>query len=254
MPRRLHGLAVGLSVLPLLLLAWPAAADITVIGHYRLANGDTLTRASYYTNRRMRTTTPNGYEIVYDKPGDRIALIDHARKRYWEGPRPQADSIADAMRKERNQALIQSATPEMKEEWSKVVAALSESVHMQASGRDTMIAGYPCSQWVLTAEPYIRHERWIARSIVVPDFGPEVEKVLLATIMDPVGRALTKVVLQGRVVDGLPLGGRLRFKTPSQEGEFSWVAVAVRGGTLPATTWVVPAGYQLWHPAKATAE
>ncbi|HUK63272.1 MAG TPA: DUF4412 domain-containing protein, partial [Dongiaceae bacterium] len=134
------------------------------------------------------------------------------------------------------------------------VAALSESVHMEASGRDTTIAGYACSQWVLTAEPYIRHERWVARAIVVPDFGPEVEKVLLATIMDPVGRALTRVVLQERVVDGLPLGGRLRFKTLSQEGEFSWEALSVETTKLPATTWVVPAGYQRWRPAKAAAE
>ena len=59
-----------------MLSAWPARADITVFGHYTFANGDTLSRASYYTQKQVRTTLPNGDEIIYDDREQRLGRLD----------------------------------------------------------------------------------------------------------------------------------------------------------------------------------
>ena len=250
MSRRTYAVVAGLVAL-MPLLARTAAADVTVVGRYRFANGDTLTRASYYTNRWMRTTLPNGDEIVYSRDSDRITLIDHAGKRYWEGPRARADSVTRRMRAERARAMAETATPEDQEKRNAIFAALTDSVHQGSTGRSRVICGYPCSEYVLTAGQYLRQDRWIARSLAVPDFSKEVQNVVIATIMDPLGRGLMTLVVQGRVVDGLTLQGRLRYKTLSQEGEMSWEAVQVSSEKIPETAWLPPTDYTRWVPTAA---
>jgi hypothetical protein len=250
MHRRLRLLSAVLAVL-LLSIALPAMADITVIGHYTLATGDTLTRPSYFSARQMRTTLPDGDEVIYDHSARRIALVDHARKLYWEGPLAQADSIATQLRSQRAKALLERATPEQRAKWSEVAASLTDSVRVEATGEARKIAGYPCSEWVLSAEPYLRQERWVARSLAMPDFGPEVEKVVLASMMDPLGRGLMKLVLQARSTDGLTLAGHIRARTVRGDGEMSWEALRVVSGKIEKQAWSVPQGYQRWTPPPA---
>jgi hypothetical protein len=233
------------------------------VGHYRFANGDTLTRASYYTSRWMRTTLPNGNEVVYSRDSDRITLIDHGGRRYWEGPRAKADSVTRRMRAERAKEMAQNATPEEQTRRNAIFAALTDSVHLERTGKSMGICGYPCSEYVLTAGPYLRQERWIARSIAVPDFSDEVQNVVIATITDPLGRGLMTLLVQARSADakdvmnsgaaqpGLALKGSLRYKTLSQEGEMSWEAVKVRTTKIPETAWLPPRDYKRWVPAPA---
>jgi hypothetical protein len=262
MSRRLLGFAAGLAAL-LSLHARVTRADITVVGHYQFANGDTLTRASYYTNRWMRTTLPNGNEVVYSRDSDRITLIDHAGRRYWEGPRAKADSVTRRMRAERAKEMAESATPEDQQKRNAIFAALTDSVRLESTGKTEKICGYPSSEYVLTAGPYLRQERWIARSIAVPDFSDEVQNVVIATITDPLARGLMTLIVQTRSADskdimnqgaaqpGLALRGRIRYKTLSQEGQMSWEAVRVLSTKIPETAWLPPRDYIRWTPPGA---
>jgi hypothetical protein len=247
MRHRHHALAAGLAGL-LLTLALPAAADITVVGRYKMFNGDTLTRSSYYSSKKMRTLLPNGDEIIYDNGSHRIALVDHGRKLFWEGPLSEADSIAARLRSERVKAMTDTMSADTRATWNTVYTELTENVKIEATGRSRKIAGYPCSAWVLTAGSYLRQERWLARSLSLPDFSPEVEKVVQASILDPLGRGLMKLVLQARSADGLALSGRMTVKTFDYQGEMSWEAVKVSSGKIPDEVWVVPEGYQRWEP------
>ena len=251
MRRGFHSISAALTGL-LLFVALPAAADITVLGRYQLANGDTLTRTSYYSRKRIRTTLPNGDEIVYDDKKKRVALVDHANKRYWEGPLSRADSIATRIRSERARAFMANATPEMKARTNEIFSSLTDSVRTEMTEDTRKICSYPCTKWVTTAGSYLQQERWVARSLAMPDFGPELEKVVLATVMDPLGRGLMKLVLQSRATDGMTLAARMKFTTFSQDGEMSWEAVNVASGSIPKNAWSMPSGYKHWKPA-ATA-
>jgi hypothetical protein len=230
-------------------LTAPAAADVTVTGRYTLANGDTLTRTSYYTSKRVRTTLPNGDEVIYDDAAKRIALIDHSGKRYWEGPKSEADSVAGRIRAERMRAASEALTPESREAINRLYNAVTDSVQVVKTGRSRKIAGYTCSQWVLTAGHLLTQERWVARALDVPDFSSELEKVVLATVADPVGSGLMKLVLQSRSMDGLGLAGDIQFHTMRQQGTMSWEAVKVGYDKVPPEAWQMPEGYQLWQPA-----
>jgi hypothetical protein len=252
MSRRFHGWAAGLGGL-ILLSALPAmAADVTVIGHYTFANGDTLTRPSYYTSSRLRTTLPNGDEIIYNHGNERIALVNHAGKRYWEGPRAEADTIASRIRAERHKAIADTVDAS-REMWTRIYSALGDSVRFDETGKERKVAGYTCKEWRLTAGSYLRQTRWVARDLDVPDFSREIGRVVLATMLDPVARGLMTVILQSRYIDGLTLASETKFKTLDEEGTISWEALEVRTGKIPKEVWEVPKDYQRWEPPAAGA-
>jgi hypothetical protein len=249
--RRLSaGFAAGAAgLLLLLLLALPAAADITLVTHYRFANGDTLTRLSYYTSQRVRTTLPTGDEVIYNHKTDELVYVDHAKQRYWRGRRTLADSLLRPLRAERAQEVGDSLRTGTTDRWRDIFDALTDSVRLEKTNQSRKIAGYPTSEWVLTAGSYLRQERWIARSLDVPNYGPELQNVVISSVMDPLGRGLMRLVVQGREIEGLPLAGRIEFTTLSQQGVVMWETLRVISTKVSDEVWAPPAGYQRWEPA-----
>ena len=233
---------IGLLVSCSLCFALPALADVTVLARYTLVNGDTLTRASYYSAHRVRMTAPDGKEFMYDSKADRITVINHRDKIYWTGPLAQADSIADRMLKESRKEVAQIAAQDL-EAWATKIQDFNDSIRVTRTENTNTIAGYPTTQWLLSAGPYLQHERWVARSLQVADYGPELERVVMASIMDPLGRVLMKMLIGLRSADGLPLAAKTTFRTLSQSGNFSFEAVWVIGASIPASAWEVPKGY-----------
>jgi len=219
-----------------------AAADITVITHYTLINGDTLTRASYYSPKRIRVTSPDGREYMFNAKGDSVTVIDHVARSYWTGPRGRADSLAKSMiaasRKELSE--VAAADPVA---WGERVKAFNDSTQVKETGRTRKIAGYPCDEVVLTAGTYLENDRWVARSLAVSNYGPEMQKVVLASIKDNLGRQLMRMMIDMRTKPGLPLAGRATFKTLKNEGTFEFEAVQVIGAPIPKSAWLIPDGY-----------
>lgn len=236
------GLRVVLLMIGFVLgVAWPAAADVTVIMKYKLIGGDTLTRATYYTNRRVRVTAPDGREFLFDRRGDSVTVINHAARTYWTGPRAVADTIAQKLIEMNREGVAElTADPEA---WSKTVEAFNDSIHVAKTSKQRKIAGLPCDEWVLTAGHYMTSRRWIARSLDVTDYGPELQKVVMASIRDPLGRQLMRLLIATRTKDGLALAGRTTFRTLGKAGDFDFEAINVKSGAVPATAWAIPENY-----------
>ena len=232
------------SLVMLLALAAPrpAAADLTVTVHYNLVDGDTLTRNSYYTRKRVRVTGVDGKEYMFNKSTDSVTVIDHATKRYWTGPRSQADSLARKIMNANREGVPDEAVTDPVA-WGEKLEKFNNSIKVEATGKGRKIAGYPCDEWVLTAGEYLTNERWIARSLYVPDYGPEMQKVVMASIKDPMGRQLMRMMIGMRSKEGLALSGSAQFKTLAKEGSFSFETLKVKSGSIPASAWAIPEGY-----------
>jgi hypothetical protein len=233
-----------LAVLVVACGARPAAAELTVVTRYVLVNGDTLVRPSYYSKDRIRVTAPDGREYMFNASGDSVTVINHKNRTYWTGPRSLADSLAKKIMSQSDpemQARIAAMDPV---EYGNRLKAFNDSIQVIAHGRHKKIAGYPCDQWVLVAGSYLRNERWIARSLNVVDYGPEMQKVVMASIPDPLGRQLMRMMIDMRTKQGLVLAGSAKFRTLKRSGSFSFEAISVKSGTIPRSVWSVPAGYK----------
>ena len=234
----------GLLATSCLGFALPAAADITVVSRYTLVNGDTLTRASYYTPRRTRVTAPDGKEFMYDSKTKTLTVINHAKRIYWSGPMARADSIADSILTVSRKQLADIAAADQAA-WMAKVQGFNDSIRVTQTDATRKIANYETTAWTVTAGSYMQHERWVARALAVSNYGPELQKVVMASIMDPYGRQLMKLLISARATSGLPLASRTTFHTPTQSGSFDFEAVQVIGQPVPETAWAIPDGYTL---------
>ncbi len=226
-----------------LLMAVPAQADITVQARYRMPDGPTLERANYYTKDRSRTTSFDGREYIYDSKSKRLTVVDHATKRYWAGPIAQADSIVARLNAERDKA-FHEAVAKRQDEFAQFLEQFNSSVVVNQTDEQRKIAGYNCSHWVISAGRNMIHDRWVASGFTIVKPSPELDRVLMAGALDPLGRALVKLLLGAREMPGLVLGATTTYKTPTQAGTFSWEATKVTTDKISATVWEAPKDYQ----------
>ena len=229
-----------LIALALLGFARPAAADLTLITRYTLVDGDTLVRSNCYTRTRVRVTSPDGKEFMFNSKGDSVTVIDHKTKSYWTGPRSLADSVATKIMAQ-NAVDVSAMDPT---EYAAKIQAFNDSIQVKSTGKQKKIAGYPCDQWTLNAGRFLSNERWIARSLDVPNYGPEMQKAVLATIKDPLGRQLMRMLIEMRTKEGLVLEAHTRFQTLGRSGSFDFQTVKVITTPIPKSTWTVPEGYK----------
>ena len=235
-------ISVALMTMAVVASARPARADVTVVYHYTLVDGDTLTRANYYSNRRVRVTAPDGKEYLFDSRTDTITVIDHETKRYWTGPRSLADSVASKIMASHREGVPEIATTDPVA-WGERLAEFNKSIRVEATGKQLDIANYQVDQWILTAGTALRSEQWIARQLAVRNYGPELQRVVLASIADPMGRALTRLMIGMRTKDGLVLSNRTTFETYKGTGSFRFDATKVIAKSIPASAWALPVGY-----------
>ena len=234
-----------------LLAAGPARADITVIGHYTFADGDTATRASYFTPRRIRVSTPDGREVIFDSKVNRITLIDHRRRVYWDGRLGRADSIVDVTDGTRWDFMLRHADDEVKAEWAAAMAFPTDSIQMGDGFTVREIAGYPCNRWTVRAGSYMNLERWTAASLAVEPYDDTTEDVVLAAFLDPVARAVMSMYWDLQESQGLCLAASLTLNSPTQHASFRWEAARVIGARIPGSAWRVPRDYR---PARLASE
>ena len=242
------GFALAVSIVITGLVSTPAAADLTVVGKYTFVNGDTATRVSYYSRKRARSTAPNGMEFIYDTQHGRVTVIDHAKRRYYSGTIAEADSLAERILLQRRQEL-RPLIEANRERWAELMSSFSDSILVERSEEETKaIAGYPCTRWTMRGGSYMTHERWAARGLSVPNFGPEMERIVMATVLDPLGAQLMKMLIQMRAQPGLVLKSSTQFRTLTQSGSFAWEATRVESKSIPESAWSVPKDYAKVQP------
>lgn len=233
-----------LALLALVLFATPALADITVTTRYTLVNGDTLTRNNYYTRKQLRVTNFDGKEFLFNAKSDTVTVIDHANRRYWTGPRAYADSVARGIMNRNREGVPDEAVTDPVA-WGEKLQAFNDAIKVEPTMKQKSVAGVLCDQWILSAGSWLHNERWIARSLYVPDYGPEMRKTVLATIKDPMGRKLMEMMIGMRDKEGLALAGNATFKTLQKEGSFSFEALKVDSKTkIDRSAWALPEGYE----------
>jgi hypothetical protein len=173
----------------------------------------------------------------------RRPIINHAQKTYWSGPVTVADSLASLRIVKANQELAPKIEAHQ-EEYATLMQTFNSSIQFQMARESKPICGYPTEKWVLSAGEYLYNERWIARSLQVANYAPELEKVMMASVLDPMGRVMMRMLMQQRAQqDGIPLASTVIFKTLTQSGTYTWEATQVLTGEIPSSVWNTPDGY-----------
>ena len=241
-------------VAALALAATQAFADITLHAHYTLVSGDTVTRANYFSSHRTRVTAPDGREYMYEARNKRVAIIDHELKAYWEGPAAQADSIVDSLNVMRYHEVMANVTDEKRAAWVQLVASINDSIRVTKGWQDRLIADYHCTLVTVSAGPRMQNNRWMAAALSVPKYSAELERVVVASVPDVLGRAFAKMVIGAAAeVSGITLAADATYQTLTSSGHYAWETYWVESSSkIPDTAWTIPEGYRRlqWSDAR----
>ena len=238
-----HFTLLASLVLAFTAAAGPAGADITVLNRWILVNGDTLMRFNYYSQKRVRVTAPDGREYMFAAKGDTVTVIDHGLRKYWTGPRVHADSVARGIMAANREGVPEMAVTDPVA-WGEQIEAFNKSIRIEPGNKQRKIAGYPTDLWIVSVGSYLHNEQWNARSLTFPNYGPELQKAIMASIKDPLGRQLMRLIIDSKEGQGTALAGRTMFRTLDREGSFEFEAQKVSNKKIPAGAWAIPAGYE----------
>jgi len=243
-------LALALAVSLTAACGW---ADVTLHIHYTLVNGDTVTRANYYTDKRVRATAPDGREYIFLAKEKHVTVIDHPSKTYWEGPMSAADSVVDSLNAMRYREVMAAVTAEQLAAWPQVTQSINDSLKMEKTSDQRDIAGFPCVRWTMTAGSRLTHDRWVASDLKVANLAPEIQRILLASVQEPMAKAFASLLIRaGDKEDGLPLAASTTYRTMASSGSYSWETFQVDRNKIPESAWKIPSDYRRmqWSDAK----
>jgi hypothetical protein len=234
---------MGMALLAALFSAGNASAqDLTVHCRFHFLNGDTLTRANYYGDGRVRMTTSDGNEVIYDVRTKNVIYLTHARKQFWKGPLDRANTVVDSLTAVRYQA-YSAATDEERQKWVAYVDKFNNSIKSESFEYVKKIAGRNCDGYKISVGNIMVHTRWINRDVMQTDYIKDLEKISLLATVDPVGRSIVRLITKAEKGLGLPLAATTEINTPTQTGTFSWEAYTIDKRPIPDSIWQVPEGY-----------
>ena len=234
---------MGMTLLAVLLSSGTASAqDLTVRCRFQFLNGDTLTRANYYGDGRVRMTTSDGNEVIYDVRTKNVVYLNHAKKQFWKGPLDRANVLIDSLTAVRYEGFL-AATEEERQKYVALVDKFNNSLKTESLDYVKKIAGKECEGHKISAGKIVVHTRWITREIQFMDYLKDLEKISLLATVDPVGRSIVRLITKPEKGLGLTLAATTEINTPTQQGTFSWEAYTLDKRPIPDSVWQVPEGY-----------
>jgi len=234
---------MGMALLAALLSAGTARAqDLTVRCKFHFLNGDTLSRANYYGDGRVRMTMSDANEVIYDVRTKDVIYLNHAKKQFWKGPLDRANGLIDSLSAIRYQ-VYSNATEEERQKWVAYVDKFNNSLKSESLDYVKKIAGKDCEGHKISVGKMMVHTRWITREIALTDYLKDLEKISLLPMVDPAGRSIVRLITKAEKGMGLTLGATTDIETPTQKGTFSWEAYTIDKRPIPESVWQVPEGY-----------
>ena len=115
---------------------------------------------------------------------------------------------------------------------------------MQKTSERRDIAGVSCVRWTVTAGSWLTHDRWLASGLLVANYTPEIERILLASVQEPMAKGFARLLIRANESDGLPLAASTTYRTLASSGSYSWETFQVDYNKIPESAWKIPSDYR----------
>jgi uncharacterized protein DUF4412 len=206
-----------------------AAEDLTVVS--KVTTGDKSgTSTQYMTSTKSRSTDGKADSII-DFPTGKLTFIDHEKKSYWETTLEDMAAYMDKLQRDM--------------QGNPMLASMfggSEDVSVTKGKTSRKIAGYDCDEYTMKMGESFQFDVCAAKGLEPPPKYYEGRKASYAA-MGPMAKRFSKMFDEMKKVKGYPLAldmdadmGMVKIKTTSE-------AIEVKKGSIPASTFDLPAGY-----------
>jgi hypothetical protein len=236
------------AVLSTTLLATPLQADdLTIVSKQTHGDGASVNTTSYYSSEKMRTTSGEGAEAIFDFASGNITMINHKNKEYSVMTRQEMEALAahlDAQTKKMEEQMA-SMPPAVREKMAGMVGGSGANVKVQKGTGGRTIAGYSCQNWIVTMGESMRQEACVTSDLQMPAAAIDGQKKLFGSMgAGPMGKMMTAMLEKFKEMNGFPLSSNVTMKIMGKSMNSTSEVVEVKKGAIPASAFDLPGGYK----------
>lgn len=231
------------------------AQDLTIVSK-ATTDGRSETTTSYLSRDHVRLAQGADKELIVDFKAARMATLDVAKKTYYLTTRQDIDKMVATLKERMNSPEMKRAREQMDkmsaQDRKQMEAAMGGmfAFDVQKVGTTQTIAGYRCEDWKITMGQFSQTEECLSSELKFPaeawDMYREFAESLkgLMTAFGPMNDGLQKMTEKFKTLRGYPLATRTSIKVMGHSSVTSSEVTEVKRGSIPASTWEIPAGYK----------
>ena len=230
-----------------LLFAGTAAAsdDLTIVSKHTLNGKPGGTSTSYLASDHVRMAQDGTHEIMIDLNTGLMTTLDGAKKTYFTTTKQDMEQFAARMQEKMND-------PEMKkgmEMMGKMSEGMAGSIDVKKTGETRKVAGFSCDEWVITMNEFTTMKECVTSELQVPtrafdaykDYSESMRKMMSS--FGAMAKSGAELAEKMKAMKGYPVASSMKMDVMGQTTTTETEVIEVRKGSIPASTWEIPAGY-----------
>ena len=236
-----------LTLTALLFAAGTAAAsdDLTVVSKTTLNGKPGGNSTSYMSNDHVRHGEDGGHEMIIDLKTGTMTTLDSAKKTYYTTTKQDMEQYAAKMQEKMND-------PEMKkgmEMMSKMTEGMTGTIEVKKTGESRKVAGFRCEEWTIKMNEFTTMKECVTSELQYPtrsfeaykEYSESMKKMMSG--FGAMAKSGAELAEKMKAMKGYPVATSMKMDVMGQKTSTESEVIEVRRGSIPASTWEVPAGY-----------
>ncbi len=235
-----------LTLSALLITAGTAAADdLTIVSKNTLNGKPGATSTSYLTSDHVRMAQDGGHDIIIDLKTGVTITLDDGKKTYYTTTKQDMEQFAAKMQEKMND-------PQMKkgmEMMAKMSEGMAGPIEVTKTGATRSVAGFHCDEWVITMNAFTTLKECVTSELQYPvqafeaykDYAESMKKMMSG--FGAMAQSGAELAEKMKAMKGYPVATSMKMDVMGQKTASETEVIEVRKGSIPASTWEIPAGY-----------
>ena len=222
-----------------------ASDDLTVVSKSTLNGKPGGNSTSYMTNDHVRMGQDDGHDMIIDLKTGVSTTLDHTKKTYYTTTKQDMEQYAAKMKEKMND-------PEMKkgmEMMSKMTEGMAGTIEVKKTGESRKVAGFRCEEWVITMNQYTTMKECVTADLQYParsfdaykEYSESMKKMMSG--FGAMAKSGAELAEKMKAMKGYPVATSMKMDVMGQKTSTESEVIEVRRGSIPASTWEIPAGY-----------
>ncbi len=236
-----------LTLTALLFAAGTATAsdDLTIVSKHTLNGKPGGNSTSYMTSDHVRMAQDGGHEMIIDLKTGVMTTLDDTKKTYYTTTKQDMEQFAAKMQEKMND-------PEMKkgmEMMAKMSEGMAGTIEVKKTGESRKVAGFRCEEWAITMNQYTTMKECITGDLQYPtrsfeaykEYSESMKKMMSG--FGAMAKSGAELAEKMKAMKGYPVATSMKMDVMGTKTTSESEVVEVRKGSIPASTWEIPAGF-----------
>jgi hypothetical protein len=230
------------------LMAVPARAEeMTIVSKRTVDQAPPQTETTYIGSDRMRAGQGD-HEFIVEFASGQMTFIDHKKKEYSILTKQDQEAVGAAAgaQMKKMEAQMAAMPPAQREQMQKMMGGMLQSIELTKGTGGRTIVGHACQNWTMSFGGMVKNDMCVSSDVAVPVQAYEGFKSFSTAFSggSAMGKNMTQMFDKFKEMKGFPLASTTTTNVMGKTSVTSTEVTEIRSGSIPASAWVLPAGYK----------